>query len=201
MHDDDDMPVIVQAPVAELSQQCRDNSAGDAEHALVIESPYLTTTEAATYLRFRSSSAVRNLKQRGVLVPVGRAGRTDLYLRTDLDQFVLRAPPSATIVDGRPDASGNGQAHDELERRRQADQVPGHFQDREGLSRSRARAGSQDRHAQGEEQGVRGREPRTSAAAATTAPRRDSRGRGTGRVADQERRLRDALAEIEDGEG
>ena len=73
----------------------------------MIGSPYLTTIEAATYLRFRSSSAIRNLKQRGVLVPIGRAGRTDLYLRTDLDQFVRRATPSANIVDGRSDASGN----------------------------------------------------------------------------------------------
>ena len=32
-----------------------------------------------------------------------------------------------------------GQADDELEQRRQADQVPGHFQDGQGLSRTRAR--------------------------------------------------------------
>lgn len=74
-----------------------------------------STAEAACYLRCQSASAIRNLKQRGALVPVGRSGRADLYLRTDLDQFVRRAR-SVTMNGGRPDAPGNGHAH-ELERR------------------------------------------------------------------------------------
>ena len=52
------------------------------------ESPYLTTREAAEYLRYKASSAIRVLKMRGLLVPAGRRGATDLYRREDLDAFV-----------------------------------------------------------------------------------------------------------------
>ena len=46
-------------------------------------SPYLTTTEAATYLRYRSASAIRNLIGSGrPLLPVGGAARTSFVLRT-----------------------------------------------------------------------------------------------------------------------
>jgi hypothetical protein len=45
-----------------------------------IESPWLTTRDVAIYLGYGTTSAVRNLKMRGLLEPRGRRGRTDLYL-------------------------------------------------------------------------------------------------------------------------
>ena len=51
-------------------------------------SPYLTTAEAATYLRYRSASSIRTLKMKGLLRPAGRRGNVDLYRRDDLDRFV-----------------------------------------------------------------------------------------------------------------
>jgi hypothetical protein len=56
-----------------------------------MRSPYLTTAEAADYLRYRSASAVRTLKLRGLLCPAGKRGTTDLYRLEDLDRFVTRA--------------------------------------------------------------------------------------------------------------
>ena len=51
-------------------------------------SPYLTTTEAAAYLRYRSASAIRNLVVAGRLRPAGRRGRTWLFLVSELDASV-----------------------------------------------------------------------------------------------------------------
>src|SRR5438067_806143 len=166
----------------------------------LVSSPYLTTAEAAHYLRFRSSSAIRNLKLRGALSPIGRRGHADLYLRSDLDRFVQRGS-SATIGDGRPDAPGNGHAHDELECRREADQVPGHLQNGERLPRTRARGGSEDRYAEGEEPRVRRDRSRRGASATATTSNGDPQSCGAGIRAGQVRRLRDALAEIENGKG
>src|SRR6516225_6648939 len=41
---------------------------------LFARSPYLTTSEAAEYLRYRSSSSIRTLKMKGLLRPAGRRG-------------------------------------------------------------------------------------------------------------------------------
>jgi hypothetical protein len=54
-----------------------------------VTSPYLTTLEAAAYLRYRSASAVRNLVCSGALRPAGRRGRIWLFRREDLDAIVL----------------------------------------------------------------------------------------------------------------
>src|SRR4051794_15271125 len=51
-------------------------------------SPYLTTVEAARYLRYRGPSAIRNLVYRGLLHPTGRRGRTWLFLVSDLDDMI-----------------------------------------------------------------------------------------------------------------
>ena len=51
-------------------------------------SPYLTSAEAAAYLRYKSGSAIRNLVLSGRLVPAGRRGRAYLFLRSDLDAMV-----------------------------------------------------------------------------------------------------------------
>jgi hypothetical protein len=51
-------------------------------------SPYLTTAEAAAYLRYRSASAIRNLVAAGRLHPAGRRGRTWLFLVSELDASV-----------------------------------------------------------------------------------------------------------------
>src|SRR5579871_7000665 len=101
-------------------------------------SPYLTTAEAAAYLRYHSPSAVRTLKMKGLLRPAGRRGCTDLYRIDDLDHFVASQGPRI-MVGGRPDAPGRHRSHElELDGRLQADQALGHLQDTHGLSRSRA---------------------------------------------------------------
>jgi hypothetical protein len=82
-------------------------------------SPFLTTREATAYLRYRSTSAIRNYKLRGLLKPVGQG--------------------SATTGGGRRDAPGNGHAHDELECRREATRYPGIFKT-ETVYRVRVRA-------------------------------------------------------------
>src|SRR5688572_8922999 len=65
-----------------------------------IATPFLTTAEAAEYLRYRSASAVRTLKMLGKLRPAGRRGKIDLYRREDLDRFVL-SQPSTMMAGGR----------------------------------------------------------------------------------------------------
>ena len=66
-------------------------------------SPYLTTAEAATYLRYRSASAIRNLVAAGRLRPAGRRERTWLFLVSELDASPGQAegrhpPPQAARV-------------------------------------------------------------------------------------------------------
>ena len=54
-----------------------------------MESPYLTTREAAAYLRYRSTAGIRQLVRRGLLTPAGRGPRgTHLFTRAQLDAFV-----------------------------------------------------------------------------------------------------------------
>ena len=45
----------------------------------------LTTTEAATYLRYRSAAAIRSLVPAGRLVPSCRRGQTYLFRNSNLD--------------------------------------------------------------------------------------------------------------------
>ena len=55
------------------------------------DSPYLTTAEAARYLRFKSNSGIRSAVHRGELVPAGAGPHgTHLFRRTDLDAFIAR---------------------------------------------------------------------------------------------------------------
>ena len=68
--------------------------AGTAADAATVESPqvredakYLTTREAAVYLRYKGTSGVRELVRRGALKPAGRRGKTYLFLVDDLDIF------------------------------------------------------------------------------------------------------------------
>jgi hypothetical protein len=74
--------------------------AGDS----AILSPYLTSSEAAVYLRYRSASAIRTLKMRGLICPAEKAGikkrltarfmrRTfqDLGRQARVHDFVVRA--------------------------------------------------------------------------------------------------------------
>ena len=60
-------------------------------------SPYMTTAEAAKYLRYQSSSAIRTLKLRGLLKPAGRRGSTDLYFQADLDHFVAHGDRKSVV--------------------------------------------------------------------------------------------------------
>ena len=59
-------------------------------HEYPVDSPYLTTAEAAAYLRYQSPSAIRTLKMRGLLRPAGRRGGTDLYRREELRSLRFR---------------------------------------------------------------------------------------------------------------
>ena len=162
--------------------------------AVAMTSPYLTTAEAAEYLRYQSPSAIRTLKLRGLLRPAGRRGGTDLYRQADLDHFVAQGA-SASIERGRPDAPGRHRSHElELDGRLQADQALGYLQDRHGLSRARARDGSEDRHAERSESGIRGDLAGRGGGQAGRAAGRDTIGRPERRArAGEVRRLRDIL--------
>ena len=157
---------------------------------------YLTTAEAAEYLKYKHPSAVRTLKMRGLLRPDGRRGRggTDMYLTTTLDRFLSEG--AGTMAGGRPDAPREGHSYDELDGRLQADQVHGHIQNRDGLSRPRARDGSQNGHAEGEEPGVREHHAGTGGGEAGRDergdPSRGACGKSTTRTV---RRLRDILVQ------
>ena len=71
------------------------------ERSPALSSPYMTSNEAATYLRLAGASSIRSLVQRGELHPVGRRGRRGPYLftRDELDRWV------ATCLTNRSDAS------------------------------------------------------------------------------------------------
>ena len=61
-------------------------------------SPYLTTAEAAAYLRFRSTSGVRSAVARGELIPsLSGAGPRGghLFLRQYLDRFLIERNTAA----------------------------------------------------------------------------------------------------------
>ena len=57
------------------------------ESGVELTSPYLTTREAAQYLGYRSTSAIREAVRRGRLEPVGWRG-THLFTRQILDDYV-----------------------------------------------------------------------------------------------------------------
>ena len=73
------------------------------------ESPYLTTREAAEYLRYQSTAGIRQAVRRGQLVPIGRGPRnTHLFTRTALDGWVRArqgevrlATPNQVVASGR----------------------------------------------------------------------------------------------------
>ncbi len=57
-------------------------------------SPYLTTAEAAEYLRYRTTSGIRMAVSRGLLRPAGTGPRgVYLFTREELDWFVARRRP------------------------------------------------------------------------------------------------------------
>ena len=166
-------------------------------------SPYLTSREAASYLRYRSASAIRTLKMRGSLRPAGRRGGTDLYRRDDLDRFVL-GNMSGSIDGRRPDAPGREYSHErqELDGRLQADAVPGHLQDDQRLPRARARGRSANGHAEGGESGLRRDNDGAGGAQAGAAPgRHPLRRRRDGTGPHEVRALREILVRAKAGNG
>jgi hypothetical protein len=78
-----------------------------------MESPYLTTKEAAEYLRFESPSAIRNLVMKGELMPAGAGPNgTHMFVREELDRWVRDrwerqrgAPPARAAVAPTPKQS------------------------------------------------------------------------------------------------
>jgi hypothetical protein len=73
--------------------------------------PYLTSREAAIYLGFKSTSAIRKAVFDGRLHPIGRRGGrgTHLFTIAELDRFA-RGDPPATVGSDRPGAP-KGDAH------------------------------------------------------------------------------------------
>src|SRR4051812_38864239 len=59
-----------------------------AANGAALPSPYLTTAEAAAYLRYRGPSGIRMAVQRGWLRPSGRRGRVLLFRREDLERML-----------------------------------------------------------------------------------------------------------------
>src|SRR5271165_625590 len=138
---------------------------------------YLTTREAAAYLRYRSPSAVRMLKKRGRLQPAGPRGRTDLYLIADLDRFIAQGA-SARIPAGRTEAPGEAHVSDgQLDERVQEDSPQRDLPNKERLSRSRARDGSENGHAEGSKPRVRRRRSASGASQPDADEGRDPRRR------------------------
>jgi excisionase family DNA binding protein len=72
-----------------------------SEPKRVIDSPYLTTTEAAAYLRFRSARALYKAIAGGLDVPVVRRGRTLLFHRDQLDRWLAGESRVRQMSDAR----------------------------------------------------------------------------------------------------
>lgn len=72
-----------------------------------IDSPYLTATEAARYLRFASPRALYKAISYGVTntanarIPYVRRGRTLLFHRDQLDRWLTGATPLQMVVGAR----------------------------------------------------------------------------------------------------
>jgi hypothetical protein len=130
-------------PALELARDEESESENQARRRMCrVASPYLTTREAAAYLRYESPSAIRTLKMKGFLRPVGRRGKTDVYRREDLDRFLCTTSASeARMTAGRfgilGEADGDGSFH--------TDEVSGNPEDQDGLPRSRPRGRPEDR--------------------------------------------------------
>jgi excisionase family DNA binding protein len=73
---------------------------GNKKPAPQVDSPYLTITEAAAYLRFKSSAAFRMAVLREGIphVRIGRKGR--LFLKEQLDAFLKLA--DGTVPAAKP---------------------------------------------------------------------------------------------------
>lgn len=63
-----------------------------SEPTRVIDSPYLTSKEAAIYLRFKSVRVLYKAIAHGLDVPVVRRGQTMLFHREQLDRWLAGAP-------------------------------------------------------------------------------------------------------------
>jgi hypothetical protein len=162
------------------------------------DSSYLTTAEAALYLRYQTTSAIRNLKMKGLLKPAGRRGSTSLYRREDLDRFVETG--CSMMPGGRPDAPGKAYSH-ELDGRLEADRASGCVPGQRGIPRSRARDGSQNRHAEGGKPSLRRNHAARSAHQAGGAARRDPvRKPGRGSEAGEVRRFRRVALSAKDSD-
>ncbi|MDQ3370154.1 MAG: helix-turn-helix domain-containing protein, partial [Myxococcota bacterium] len=99
---------LVQAPLPQLSQQCRNNSEATSAQVPPAQQsrhrrdnfsdeeparssphlPYLTTAEAAVYLRYRTASGIRTAVARGELTPTGAGPKgSHLFHHAELDRF------------------------------------------------------------------------------------------------------------------
>ena len=63
------------------------------QHRALVNSPWLTTAEAAAYLKFDSTAGLREHIKRGTLRPDGKRGLTFLFRVETLDAFVANGLP------------------------------------------------------------------------------------------------------------
>ena len=134
------------------------------------ESPYLTTAEAAAYLRFRTAAGVRAAVRRGDLVPCGIGPRgTYLFLQAELDRFIGRQGHfRARLVTSGSTRVANEQQQHELSRNHQTGE--------ESIRSPGEGHGPEDRQAKGRQAHMERKHSRRARLAAA-APRRAERQR------------------------
>ncbi len=147
------------------------------------ESPYLTTAEAADYLRYRSTSGVRSAVQRGELKPCGVGPKnTLLFTRQELDRFV-----SARMRRYRsPDHEMPGEQKGRLDEKiRKTNQVPRSAQNRtENLPSTRHTRRPANRQTKGDRQSSKKRDAAASRAQTSRVTQHEAtNGRGPGKSA------------------
>jgi DNA-directed RNA polymerase specialized sigma24 family protein len=116
-------------------------SLDDVRDQAADESPYLTTEEAARYLKYGSASAIRSLVARGELAPTGAGPRgTLMFVTQELDRFV-ESRGRRRVLSVRHAAPGEKGVSDAQQRR--TDEVPGRAANqRQNLPRADQAAGS-----------------------------------------------------------
>ena len=139
-------------------------------------SPYLTTAEAAVYLRFRSTSGIRSLVARGELHPIGRGPRqTLLFTPVELDRWLASRYHRRVVCDAQHATLGEqGIVHASA---RKSDQVSECHQNQRGdVSREGQSQRSSHRPLSGDRQAHHGGE-RPSSSQGTSGSPSDARTR------------------------
>jgi excisionase family DNA binding protein len=84
-----------------MTQRIRQPRPLASEPQRTIDSPYLTTAEAAAYLRFSDARCLYKAIYGGLDVPFVRRGKTMLFHRGDLDRWLNGESRVAMLNDAR----------------------------------------------------------------------------------------------------